>query len=228
MVFSSHNILLNNNRKTLRGENVLLADSLVIKAVKKAIDLFIHENADTLNKMTAVDLGCMEGGYSLELARMGFNTLGIDTRKEHLIKANYVKFKTIPGKLNFVLDDVRNLPKYGIFDVAFCFGLLYHLDKPAAFLKTVYGCTQKILILHSFYAPDEEHSFYNNIKHSLFKLTFWLFKNKYKKWFKENKKDFNRIPYLHHVKGNRLSGITINEGYTGRWYNEWEKKRNAR
>jgi 2-polyprenyl-3-methyl-5-hydroxy-6-metoxy-1,4-benzoquinol methylase len=219
--FTSHNILLNNKKKTLGEGKILLSDSLVLKTIKKVIDTFIHTSPDVLNNMTAVDLGCMEGGYSLELARMGFNTLGIDARKEHIVKASYVKFNTLPGKLNFVLDDVRNLPKYGTFDVTFCFGLLYHLDKPAAFLKTIYEHTNSVLILHTFYAPDAEAGHY--FKRVFQTLFLSIFKKKYNKYLEKKYISANNVSYLQHIKGTRLSGLTVNEGYRGRWYREWKK-----
>ena len=224
MNFSAHNILLNNNKKTLGNDKILLSDSPVLKAVKKIITSFIiHEH---WNEMTAVDLGCMEGGYSVELARMGFNTLGIDARKQNLLRAIYVKGNTCPNKMNFVLDDVRNLSKYGSFDVALCFGLLYHMDKPAEFLKIVSGCTKKILILHSFYAPEKDTFYWPKFVFNKIRKRF--LRGKFKKIFakKSFKKAFNNyafISFIQHIKGNSLSQLTTNEGYNGRWFYEFEE-----
>ena len=38
----------------------------------------------------------------------------------------------------------------------FCSGLLYHLDKPKAFIETMSNCVSKMIILHTHYATHEE------------------------------------------------------------------------
>ena len=83
------------------------------------------------HNLRLADLGCLEGGYAVEFARMGFQVLGIDVREANIAACNYVKSETNLPNLKFVKDDVLNITKYGVFDVVFCCGLLYHLDKPA-------------------------------------------------------------------------------------------------
>jgi 2-polyprenyl-3-methyl-5-hydroxy-6-metoxy-1,4-benzoquinol methylase len=40
------------------------------------------------------------------------------------------KYHTDLLNLTFTYDDVHNLGNYGVFDVVFCCGVLYHLDAP--------------------------------------------------------------------------------------------------
>jgi hypothetical protein len=37
------------------------------------------------------DLGCLEGGYSVEFARLGYQTLGLDVREANIEVCRYVK-----------------------------------------------------------------------------------------------------------------------------------------
>ncbi len=58
--------------------------------------------------------------------------------------------------LRFTRDDARNVEAYGEFDVVLCLGLLYHLDRPAAFLTIVGARTRNLLLLNTHYATDSE------------------------------------------------------------------------
>jgi hypothetical protein len=49
---------------------------------------------------------------------------------------------------------VHNLGQYGSFDVTFCCGLLYHLEDPVTFLRTVSQLTRRVLILQTHFATD--------------------------------------------------------------------------
>lgn len=101
-----------------------------------------------------VDLGCLEGGYSVEFARMGFQVLGIDVRDANIAACNYVKSKTLLPNMTFVKDDVWNVAKYGTFDITFCCGLLYHLDKPKQFLEMLSSVTTRLTIVQTHFATD--------------------------------------------------------------------------
>ncbi len=155
MSFKGHNIRLSNG-VTTRDDRILLRDTPLMLAIQKTINYFVPGAKSNAANIKAVDLACMEGGYTVELARMGFNTLGIEARKEHLTNAAIVKLDSRLPNLNFILDDVRNLPNYGQFDITLCLGILYHMDAPAAFLKTLAEQTKRLLIIHTFYAPDAD------------------------------------------------------------------------
>ena len=88
-----------------------------------------------------VDLGCLEGGYAVEFARDGFDTLGIEVRQSNFKNCQRVKAATnLPQAINlphlsFVCGDVRNLENPGVFDAIFCCGILYHVDEPRKFME---------------------------------------------------------------------------------------------
>ncbi|SKA00904.1 class I SAM-dependent methyltransferase [Sediminibacterium ginsengisoli] len=224
MQFRAHNILLADGRKT-RGDNMLLADTVFMQAIRTTI----KKQLPQAENLKAVDLACLEGGFSVELARMGFDTLGIDARKENLINANFVKFTTGLNNLNFVLDDVRNLERYGTFDLVLCTGILYHLDQPAEFLKMLYRQTRHTLVLYSFYAPGFDLAY--DVRSEITRLRKKLRPGRKKKNISEIYQEIgitadersSTPSYASHIKGTKLGWLTRNEGYAGRWYREWDK-----
>jgi SAM-dependent methyltransferase len=105
--------------------------------------------------LRGADLGCLEGGYSVELARLGFReVVGIEVRKANFDKCRFVKERLAFTNLTFVNDDVWNLERYGIFDVVFCCGLLYHLDRPKQFLHLLASQTRRALLIKTATAHD--------------------------------------------------------------------------
>lgn len=220
--FKAHNILLPNGKHTIGGNQKLLSEKPVIKVIQNSINNFLPHNIEDRKNIKLVDLGCMEGGYSTEFARMGFDTLGIDARKENLLKAMYIKLSLNLPNLNFVKDDARNLSKYGNFDITFCFGLFYHLDNPFEFLKTVYKQTNRLLVLHTFYCP--ENSLQYSLEFQLNKMFPKFYSNKRKEFNQNEASKEGHTSYLQHIKNFRLyPELSENEGYKGRWFREWDE-----
>ena len=208
-IFTAHNILLDNGQKTMGDNYPLLGESALWKSIQKTLDAFLVLSPDqSRGQVKVIDLGCLEGGYSVEFAKLGFNTLGIEARQENIDKCNYAKEHLNLPNLNFALDDVRNMAKYGKFDVTLCYGLLYHLDDPINFIKIMSECTTKMLFLHTHYAPEHDlrYAFGRHINQYII--------NPIQK----------RIPFLDKHKNYKLSKIAVNEGYRGRWYFEWDEK----
>ena len=134
MNFTAHNILLNNGQSTMGNGPVLMSDSAIWAAIRKTVDFFLPPDTTESNKIKVADLGCLEGGYTVEFARMGFQSLGIEARADNIQKCNYVKHHLDLPNLAFIQDDARNLSAYGKFDIVYCSGLLYHLHDPVRFL----------------------------------------------------------------------------------------------
>ena len=206
MDFTAHNIALDNGQKTMGDKQILLAKSKMWTSIQQTIDLFLPQSMEDRHKMRVVDLGCLEGGFSVEFAKMGFDTLGIEAREENIKKCNYVKSNLKLPTLNFVQDDVRNLKKYGTFDITLCYGLLYHLNDPVEFLKLLSTCTSKLLFLNTHFAPDSDFRYNLNYLNRYFIAPIQKRTN-----FSKSKQNY------------RLSKIKTNEGYRGRWYQEWNE-----
>ena len=130
--FTAHNIRLPDGSCTAPEIGWLTADSPWFKAAARVVRLIYA--ADHEDK-SLVDLGCLEGGYTVEFARMGLQATGIEVRQSNFENCLIVQDKVRLPNLRFCKDDVWNLPRHGHFSTAFCCGLLYHLDRPAAFVS---------------------------------------------------------------------------------------------
>jgi len=76
-----------------------------------------------------LDLGSLEGHFSLEFASKGAQVVAIEGREANNAKARAAAASQGLRNVQFVTDDVRNLSResYGAFDVVLCSGILYHL-----------------------------------------------------------------------------------------------------
>ncbi len=184
----------------------LISESKLWAALQKTIDLFLPPDRFDRSKLRVVDLGCHDGGFAVEFARLGFDTLGIEIRKENFEKCQFVKSQLNLPNLRFAQDDVRNLTNYGNFDIAFCFGILYHLDDPVAFLKNLSNHTQKILLLNTHYSRK------NDLIYDIPLLAKYVLPPL------EKRVKMFRFRHNYH-----LSKLSENEGYQGRWYKEWNQ-----
>ncbi|MDD4178617.1 MAG: class I SAM-dependent methyltransferase [Candidatus Margulisbacteria bacterium] len=128
--WTGHNIQLPGNLYTI-GEKIT-GDEIKLK---RNIQIIADATQKPLNQLRVLDLACLEGLYSVELARQGAKVVGIEGREANLEKARFAKEAFGLNNLDFFLDDVRNLSqsKYGSFDVVLCLGILYHLDEPDVF-----------------------------------------------------------------------------------------------
>jgi len=160
--FTAHNIRLDDGTTTKPEIGYTIDQHVHFLSAKRLVSvIFPGARSD----VRLADLGCLEGGYSVEFARMGFNVLGIEARESNIAACHLVKQKTNLPNLAFVRDDVWNIAKYGRFDVVFCCGLFYHLDRPAEFLRLVSSVTSKLVILQTHFATDEPNRKYRLSDH---------------------------------------------------------------
>lgn len=108
-----------------------------------------------LSKKTLIDLGCLEGGFTAEFARLGMQAAGLEVRSSNFQNCEFVRKALKLPNLHFIQDDCWNVAKYGRFDVVFCSGLLYHLHDPAKYLGLL-STLCDALILDTHYAYDEQ------------------------------------------------------------------------
>ena len=74
--FTAHNVALDDGTWTLPSTERLV-DSAWFGAARRVLNLVYPHG---MQGRTLVDLGCLEGGYALEFARLGFDALGIEAR----------------------------------------------------------------------------------------------------------------------------------------------------
>jgi SAM-dependent methyltransferase len=149
--FTAHNIELPNLGPTIPGQP-LLADSPLVRSALRSLEIAFA--SDGLAGKSIVDLGCLEGGYTVEFARAGMAATGLEVRDVNFAKCRLVADHLGLSNLKFVQDDVRNVEQYGPVDAVWCSGLLYHLDRPTEFLHLLGKITTRVLLLQTHYATS--------------------------------------------------------------------------
>jgi 2-polyprenyl-3-methyl-5-hydroxy-6-metoxy-1,4-benzoquinol methylase len=97
--FTAHNIRLDDGTTTKPEIGYTIDQHVHFLPAKRLLSvIFPAVKAD----VRLADLGCLEGGYSVEFARMGFNVLGIEARESNIAACNLVKQKTNLPNLAFL------------------------------------------------------------------------------------------------------------------------------
>lgn len=153
--WTGHNIPLSETESTLGGDKGLIGDDPRTATIKSLIRRFVTSP----RPLRILDLGSLEGGLSFELAREGWDVTGMEGRAGNLEKGEMIREYFGLDNLRFDLRDVKTLSpeRDGRFDAVVCCGLLYHLDNPFAFLRTLRAITADdgLLFVDTHVAPDE-------------------------------------------------------------------------
>jgi len=147
--FTAHNIRLDSGEFTRPEAGRSMEDYPWCRAARRVLDTVFPGDR---SRVRVADLGCLEGGFAVEFARMGFRVLGLEVREANFAACRYVRANTNLANLEFVQDDAWNVARYGPFDAVFCCGLLYHLDRPRRFLELLASVTTRVLILQTHFA----------------------------------------------------------------------------
>ena len=197
--FTAHNIRLDNGAFTKPEKGISMEAYPSFISARRVLDTVFHGDKSGFR---LADLGCLEGGYAVEFARMGFQVLGLEVRESNIAACDYVKANTNLPNLQFVKDDAWNVAKYGTFDAIFCRGLLYHLDRPKQFLQMVAGVAARLLILNTHFSETGAET--AGLPRFL-RLVFQPFLDRRKT----------------SIQKFTLSSITENESLFGRWFTEF-------
>lgn len=150
--FTAHNIRLDDGTLTKPDRGYSMEAYPWSVSARRILDTVFPGDK---GRFRLADLGCLEGGFAVEFARMGFQVLGLEVRESNIAACRYVKANTNLPNLKFVRDDAWNIAKYGTFDAIFCCGLLYHLDRPYYFLKILSGITRRLLIVQTHFSTQD-------------------------------------------------------------------------
>lgn len=202
--FTSHNIRLDDGTYTNPDAGISMDVHPWFLAAKRIIDTTFPGDKTNLR---LVDLGCLEGGYTVEFARLGLKSLGLDVREANIEACRYVQSKVNLPNLEFVQDDVWNLEKYGLFDITFCCGLFYHVDKPRELLDLLSKVTKRLLILQTHFSEANDSP--PLIRPRRFRRAI------------------SRLVPLKNTgtTTHKLSSLTKHEGLPGRWTTEFRSER---
>ena len=203
-LFTAHNVRLDDGTYTKPDVGVSTGENSTFLAAKRILDLVYPGKREHLK---LADLGCLEGGYTVEFARLGFQSLGVDVRPLNIEACRYTQSKVNLPNLEFVVDDVWNIQKYGTFDVMFCCGLFYHLDQPRKFLDILSKVTSRVLILDTHFSEAKDApSLIQPRQLRRFVAKF--------------------LPLRHNATTtHKLGQLTNHEGLQGRWFTEFRTER---
>lgn len=221
--FTSHNIRLDDGTFTKPESAHAVVDHPWFISARGLLETVFPGDR---SQVRLADVGCLEGGYSVEFARMGFQVLGIDVRELNIAACNFVKANVDLPNLEFVQDNAFNIAEHGQFDAVFCCGLLYHLDRPREFLEALSAATNKLLILQTHFSQiDASHGpLYRKLADLKFRVPViarfalpglrWA-------WDRLRRKPKPESFYLSLPRNLWLSQVSENEGLPGRWFPEF-------
>ena len=154
--WTGHNIPLTETDSTLGSEQGLIGADPRTVTIKRLLHRFLPPST---RQARILDLGSLEGGLSFELAREGWEVTGIEGRESNYEKAELIRRYFGLDNLRFEMRDVKtlNATSDGRFDAVVCCGLLYHLDEPFAFLRTLREITAEdgLLFVDTHVAPPD-------------------------------------------------------------------------
>jgi hypothetical protein len=155
--WTGHNLRLNDEVTTWPGHSDFDPLDLRLKAIRRILRFTF---GDQPGKLRIADLGALEGGYSLALARQGAEVIGVEARKLNFDKLALLEEHFALPNLKFVMADVKEFTaeRYGAFDVVLALGILYHLDRPVEWLRQVAAATRRLIVIDSHFAPADDHA----------------------------------------------------------------------
>lgn len=104
----------------------------------------------SLKGKRVIDVACNAGGFSVEAAKHGAaHVLGIDVADRYTEQANFIKRALELSQIEFkkMLMEDCDEQHIGMFDIAFCFGILYHLENPVYAMKKLASVTREIMVV---------------------------------------------------------------------------------
>jgi len=135
--------------------------------LKRILQIATDLCSKPLSQCRVLDLGCLDGLFSIEFASHGAQTVGVEIREANIRKAQFCKEVLGLDNLTFVQDDVQNISRdaLGEFDVIVCSGILYHLTGRDAIrlIETMYALVTELLIVDTRITADAvEHVHHGN------------------------------------------------------------------
>ena len=131
--------------------NCTRSEELPDTRLNRIVQIIADQAGKPLSQCRILDLGCLEGQFTVELALQGASAIGIEVRRANLEKAEYLKNAFHLSNVEFHQDDARNISveKYGSFDAIICSGLLYHLTARDALrlLHSMYTMCHRCLVI---------------------------------------------------------------------------------
>src|SRR5687767_12396621 len=105
-----------------------------------------------------MDLGCLEGYFSIECALQGAEVVGVDGKLLNVRKCEFVRSVLDVPRVTFVQGDAMQITREssGRFDAILALGLLYHLEDPHAFLSNLAGLCDGFVLIDTHIALEDQ------------------------------------------------------------------------
>jgi hypothetical protein len=130
--------------------------------LKRIVQVVSDLSQKPISECRILDLGCLDGMFSIECALHGANTIGVEIREANIKKAIFCKEVLDLHNLDFRQDDVRNISveSYGRFDAIICSGILYHLPAVDAInlINTMYEIANRLIVIDTHIALEPKES----------------------------------------------------------------------
>lgn len=167
----NHNIRLPHGVYTAACEDYYPAHEEIMRVVS-------HRLGGDFSGRHVLDIGCLEGYFSIECALQGADVVGIDGKLLNVRKCEFVRSALGVQRATFVQGDAMDLSheSIGRFDVVLALGLLYHLEDPYAFLDKVAGLCDGFAVIDTHVAlPDQPDTIKNGWRPELSEMQTFAF-----------------------------------------------------
>src|SRR5215211_2825493 len=126
--------------------------------LKRIVQVVSDLSHKPISECRILDLGCLDGLFSIEFALLGADTVGVEIREANIKKTIFCKEVLGLQNLDFRQDDVRNISveSYGKFDAILCSGILYHLPAIDAInlINTMYLMSNRLMVIDTHIALE--------------------------------------------------------------------------
>lgn len=111
----------------------------------------------TLNGMSVLDIGPLEGGHTYQLEQLGAaHIVAIEANSEAFLKCLIVKNALGMNRTEFLLGDIleylRDTDRN--FDLIFCSGVLYHMEDPVELIRLISRHTSRVFLWTHYYTEE--------------------------------------------------------------------------
>jgi SAM-dependent methyltransferase len=102
---------------------------------------------------TVLDVGCGVGHLAQFFVERGCKTVCVDGREENVsdLRARYPSLEAHAADV-----ETDPLARFGMFEIVFCYGLLYHLENPVAGLRNMASVCEDLLLLETVVTDHSE------------------------------------------------------------------------
>ena len=147
----NHNIALPHGVYTAACDDYYPAHREIMRVVREHL-------GSNFSGRRIVDIGCLEGYFSIECALQGAEVLGIDGKLLNVRKCEFVRSVLGVERATFALGDAMNVTceSSGRFDAVLALGLLYHLDDPYTFLANVAALCTGFAVIDTHVALEDQ------------------------------------------------------------------------